>query len=54
MQRLVEEEWPDARSMAAARFEERENLTPVPERVWALRNVAFTLSLGKLGSESEQ
>lgn len=41
--KLLEEEWPDQAVTAAARLAEREAATPVPERVWALRNVASTL-----------
>ena len=41
--KLLEEEWPDQAETAAARLAEREAATPVPERVWALRNVASTL-----------
>ena len=36
----AEEEWPDAAETKAARVAEREAKTPVPERCWALRNVA--------------
>jgi hypothetical protein len=36
----TEEEWPDAAESKAARLAEREAKTPVPERCWALRNVA--------------
>ena len=36
---LLEEEWPDQKEAAAARAAAREAATPVPERVWALRNV---------------
>ena len=41
---LLEEEWPDQRQAAAARAAAREAATPVPERVWALRNVGALLS----------
>ena len=47
--RLLEEEWPDESEITAARIKEREAAVPVPERVWALRNVAGTLSLGGPG-----
>ena len=47
--RLLEEEWPDENEMKALRAEEREARTPVPERTWALRNVANTLALGGPG-----
>ena len=40
---LLEEEWPDQRQAAAARAAAREAATPVPERVWALRNVGVLL-----------
>lgn len=43
---LVQEEWPDASESAAARAAQREAATPIPERVWALRNVAATSALG--------
>ncbi|GAB4817100.1 hypothetical protein N2152v2_004146 [Parachlorella kessleri] len=44
--KLLEEEWPDANEIKAARVAAKEASTPIPERVWALRNVAGTLSLG--------
>ena len=50
--RLLEEEWPDASETAAAAFAERQARTPLPERVWALRNVAGTLALGGLGERA--
>jgi len=40
---LLEEEWPDQKEAAAARAAAREAATPVPERVWALRNVGELL-----------
>ena len=43
---LLKEEWPDEAELRAARAAEREATTPVPERCWALRNVASTLALG--------
>ena len=46
---LLEEEWPDENEMKAARMAAREEATPVPERAWALRNVASTLALGGPG-----
>ncbi len=46
---LLVEEWPEESEMAAARAADREAKTPVPERVWALRNVAGTLALGGPG-----
>ena len=36
----AEEEWPDANEIKAARVAAKEASTPIPERVWALRNVA--------------
>lgn len=36
----AEEEWPDAAEIKAARRAEQDAKTPVPERCWALRNVA--------------
>ena len=47
--KLLEEEWPDEAEMRKARAEDREAKTPVPERAWALRNVAGTLALGGPG-----
>ena len=47
--KLLEEEWPDQAETAAARLAEREAATPVPERVWALRNVASTLVRPRAG-----
>lgn len=41
----MEEEWPDASELAAERAAAREAATPVPERVWALRNVAATAAM---------
>ena len=46
---LLEEEWPDSSDIAAERAAEREAATPLPERIWALRNVAATLALGGPG-----
>ncbi len=48
--KLLEEEWPDQAETAAARLAEREAATPVPERVWALRNVASTLVRPRVAS----
>eukprot|EP00873_Tetraselmis_striata_P000543 jgi/Tetstr1/420807/TSEL_011883.t1 len=48
-ERLLKEEWPDREELAAARMEEIEANTPVPERCWALRNVAGTLTMGGPG-----
>ena len=49
---LLEEEWPDEDEVRAARMQVREEATPVPERAWALRNVAATLSLGGAGERA--
>lgn len=49
---LIEEEWPDEAEAAAARAQAREAATPVPERVWALRNVGSTLALGGPGERA--
>ena len=46
---LVAGEWPDASELAADRAAAREAATPVPERVWALRNVAATAAMGGAG-----
>lgn len=50
--KLLEEEWPDAAEIRAARLQERESKTPIAERVWALRNVAGTLAMGGPGERS--
>lgn len=44
--KLLEEEWPDANELKKARMADKEAKTPIPERVWALRNVAGTLAMG--------
>lgn len=49
---LLEEEWPDEDEVRAARMAVREEATPVPERAWALRNVAATLALGGAGERA--
>lgn len=49
---LLEEEWPDEDEVRAARMAVREEATPVPERTWALRNVASTLALGGPGERA--
>lgn len=51
-EKLLEEEWPDEEEMRAARMADRNAKTPVPERVWALRNVAGTLAMGGPGERS--
>ena len=48
----LEEEWPDSSDITAERAAQREAATPLPERVWALRNVAATLALGGPGELS--
>ncbi|KAL4855431.1 Reticulocyte-binding protein 2 a [Chlorella vulgaris] len=50
--KLLAEEWPDAAETKAARLAEREAKTPVPERCWALRNVAGQLSMGGPGERA--
>jgi hypothetical protein len=46
---LVAGEWPDASELAADRAAARDAATPVPERVWALRNVAATAAMSGAG-----
>lgn len=46
--RAPEEEWPDAAEIKAARRAEQDAKTPVPERCWALRNVAGIYGAGRL------
>ncbi|PSC67518.1 hypothetical protein C2E20_8825 isoform B [Micractinium conductrix] len=50
--KLVAEEWPDTAEIKAARRAEEEAKTPIPERCWALRNVAGTLSMGGAGERA--
>ena len=50
--KLLEEEWPDEEEIRKARAEDREAKTPVAERIWALKNVAGTLSMGSKGELS--
>lgn len=50
--RILEEQWPDRRQIAAELIKEREEKTPIPERVWAMRNVAKTLLISSSTSES--
>ena len=50
--KLLEEEWPDEEELRIARAKEREAKTPVTERIWALKNVASSLSLGGPGEVS--
>lgn len=42
----MEAEWPDQAEMAAMKQAEIEASTPVPERIWALKNVGSTLAMG--------
>lgn len=51
-ERLVEFEWPDRSELAAARQAEIEATTPIPERVWALKNVGSTLAMGGPGERA--
>ena len=43
---ILEEEYPDSAERKKATAAAREAATPVPERVWALRNVGSTLAMG--------
>lgn len=52
-EKLLEEEWPDETEMRAARMADKEAKTPIPERVWALRNVAGTLAMGGPGERAK-
>lgn len=45
-EQLLEQERLSAREMPDERALERQELTPVPERLWALRNIAATMALG--------
>lgn len=51
-EKLLEEEWPDETELRAARMADKDAKTPVPERVWALRNVAGTLAMGGAGERA--
>ena len=44
-ERLVEFEWPDKSELTAAKLKEIEASVPIPERVWALKNVGRTQAL---------
>ena len=44
--RLVAIEIPDRSERTALRVKEAEKAVPIPERVWALRNVAATSAMG--------
>lgn len=50
--KLLEEEWPEEEELRRARAKERESKTPVTERIWALKNVAASLSIGSPGEVS--
>lgn len=50
--KLLEEEWPEEEELRRARAKERESKTPVTERIWALKNVAASLSIGNSGEVS--
>lgn len=41
---FLQEEFPDEAELRRLRREEVEAKTPVPERVWALRNSAYALA----------
>ena len=49
---LLAQEWPDEADMKAARAADRDAKTPVPERCWALRNVAGALAMGGPGERA--
>jgi hypothetical protein len=51
--KLLEEEWPDEEEIRKARAQDKEAKTPVAERIWALKNVAGTLSMGNAGEVSK-
>ena len=51
--KLLEEEWPDEEELRKARAQDKEAKTPVAERIWALKNVAGTLSMGNAGEVSK-
>ena len=44
-ERLVEFEWPDKSELTAAKLKEIEASVPIPERVWALKNVGTTQAM---------
>lgn len=48
--RLLEQERKSARELSDEQALEKEALIPVPERVWALRNIAATMALGDRSS----
>lgn len=45
-EQLLKQERQSARELSDAQALEKQELTPVPERVWALRNIAATMALG--------
>lgn len=49
---ILEEEYPDTAERKQATAAAREAATPLPERVWALRNVGSTLSMGGPGEQA--
>ena len=49
---LLAQEWPDEAHKKAARAADRDAKTPVPERCWALRNVAGALAMGGPGERT--
>ena len=51
---ILEEEYPDEGERRRASAAAREAATPVPEKVWALRNVGTTLSLGGSASQLDR
>lgn len=44
-ERLVEFEWPDKKELSAEKLKEIEASVPIPERVWALKNVGATQAM---------
>eukprot|EP01024_Parvocaulis_polyphysoides_P042281 TRINITY_DN3869_c1_g2_i1.p1 TRINITY_DN3869_c1_g2~~TRINITY_DN3869_c1_g2_i1.p1 ORF type:complete len:501 (-),score=92.41 TRINITY_DN3869_c1_g2_i1:392-1894(-) len=50
---ILEEEWPDFETLKQQTYQQKEKLTPIPERVWALCNVGRQLSQGG-GGEIER
>jgi len=51
--KYLEEEWPDEEEIRKARAQDKEAKTPLAERIWALKNVAGTLSMGNAGEVSK-
>lgn len=50
-ERLLEQERKSARELSDEQAVEKEALIPIPERVWALRNIASTMALGDRSSK---